>query len=210
MPKNVLVISNGLIHPPMIGRFWLRSILTGMQGYKFTHVRSMEKLLSLDLNPFHGLVLYFHHRRISEPGLEAFDAFVTGGGGVLAIHSATASFKESDRFTDILGGKFSGHGPVETFDVLPVSSKSKIFGKIPAFRFTDELYLHDLQPDIEVHFTTIHDGQSVPVVWTRSHGDGRVCFASPGHKAASMQVPEYQSVLTRGLSWVCDYKSRHD
>ena len=205
MAKNILLISDGRIHPPMMGRFWLRYVLTGIQGYRFAIVNSMEELPKLDLSDFHGLVLYFHHKRISDPALESFDAFIAGGGGVLAIHSVTASFKGSDRFSSILGGKFSGHGPIETFDVCPVTPESEIFGRIPAFQVTDELYLHDLQPDIKTHFTTLHDGLSVPVVWTRTHGKGRVCFTCPGHKAASVRVREYQRVLTRGLTWVCGH-----
>lgn len=205
MPKNILMISDGKIHPPLMGRFWLRYMLAGMQGFKFAWVNSMENLLELDLTSFHGMVLYFHHKKISRTALDAFEAFVTGGGGVLAIHSATASFKDADRFTDILGGKFTGHGPVETFTLTPASTESQIFNSIPEFQVTDELYLHDLQPDIETHFTTLYEGQPVPVVWTRTHGNGRICFACPGHRATTMRVKENQLILAHGLTWVCTH-----
>jgi len=198
------MVSDGKIHPPLMGRFWLRYALAGMQSYNFTRVNSMEDILKFDMNVCCGMVLYFHHQKISEAALVAFDEFVTGGGGVLAIHSATASFKDSGRFADILGGKFSGHGPVEPFSITPVSSENEIFGNIPEFQIVDELYLHDLKPDIETHFTTIHNGQLVPMVWTRIHGKGRICFACPGHRAASMRISEYQQILTRGLEWVCN------
>ncbi len=202
MPKNVLIVSDGRIHPPILGRLWLHNILSGMRGYKFARVNSMEELPKIDLSGFHSLVLYFHHKRITEPALDAFNDFVAGGGGVLALHSVTASFKDTDRFSGILGGKFSDHGPVKTFDLCPVSSETKIFEKVPEFRVKDELYFHDIQPDIEIHFTTTLDGQSIPMIWTRTHGKGRVCFASPGHRAASLLIPEYQCVLTHGLTWV--------
>ena len=204
MPKNILMISDGRVHPPLMGRFWLRYALAGMQGFNFARVNSMEDLLNTDLKGFHGLVLYFHHKEISEAALDVFNAFISGGGGVLAIHSATASFQNAERFTDILGGKFSRHGPVESFEVTPVSPSSGIFDRISPFTVTDELYLHDLQPDIETHFTTLYEGQPVPMVWTRHHGQGRVCFACPGHRAASLRVPEYQQVLIRGLMWACN------
>jgi type 1 glutamine amidotransferase len=204
MSKNILMVSDGRLHPPLMGRFWLRYALAGMQGYTFTRVSSMEKLLGLDLSDFQGLVLYFHHSNLSPAALDAFDQYVTAGGGVLAIHSATASFDNSPRFTDILGGKFMGHGPVEPFTVSPVSPESQIFHGIPEFSVKDELYLHDLQPDIETHFTTIHQGEPVPMVWTRFHGEGRICYACPGHRAASMRVPAYQQILIRALEWACN------
>ena len=119
----------------------------------------------------------------------------------MAIHSATASYKEQDAFTDILGGKFRDHGPVEHFTVSPLDPPGELFRGIPAFTVKDELYIHDLQPDIKTHFTTQHEGQTVPIVWTRQHGQGRVCYACPGHRAASLRVPEYRRVLERGLAW---------
>lgn len=204
MPKNILMITDGKVHPPLMGRFWLRYALAGMQGFNFARVNSMEDILDLDLSVFCGMVLYFHHKKISVQALDTFDEFVSGGGGVLAIHSATASFQDVDRFTDILGGKFSDHGPVEPFSVTPVPPENRIFDDIQEFQVVDELYLHDLQPDIETHFIAIHDGQPVPMIWTRTHGKGRVCFACPGHRAASMRVPEYQQVLIRGLMWAVD------
>jgi uncharacterized protein len=204
MPKNILMITDGRVHPPLMGRFWLRYALAGMQGYNFARVSSMDEILKVDLSGFHGMVLYFHHDKISEQALNSFDNFVLGGGGVLAIHSATASFTGVDLFTNILGGRFDGHGPVETFGVMPDKPKNEIFGGIPEFQVTDELYLHDLQPDIKAHFNALHEGKLVPMVWTRFHGKGRVCYACPGHRAASMRVKAYQQVLTRGLEWVCN------
>jgi type 1 glutamine amidotransferase len=201
--KNILLVSDGRLHPPLMGRFWLRYALAGMKGYQFSHINSMQDLLKLDPNDFDGMILYFHKKKISDEALSAFDFYIKQGGGVLAIHSVTASFKDSDHFTDILGGKFRGHGRIKPFDVEPIANISDIFASVPSFRVKDELYLHDLQPDIEVQFATTYEGQPVPVVWTRRHGNGRICYACPGHKAASIRVPAYQQVLIRGLAWVC-------
>jgi type 1 glutamine amidotransferase len=202
MPRNVLVIFDGCIHPPLFGRFWLRKMLVNMQGFYFEWGNSMENLPNMDLNGFHGMVLYFHHKEISDAALELFDSFVLGGGGVLALHSVTASFKDSIRFTDILGGKFTGHGLEKAFNMIPASPASDIFGCISEFQVIDELYLHDLQPDINVHFSTQNKGQQIPTVWTRFHGEGRVCYACPGHRSGSMRVLNYQQILIRALSWI--------
>ena len=85
MSKNILMVSDGRLHPPIMGRFWLRYALAGMQDYTFTRVSSMEKILGLNLNDFQSLVLYFHHDSLSPTALDAFDQFVSNGGGVLAI-----------------------------------------------------------------------------------------------------------------------------
>ncbi|MFN2304491.1 MAG: ThuA domain-containing protein, partial [Anaerolineales bacterium] len=79
---------------------------------------------------------------------------------------------------------------------------STIFGDISEFQVIDELYLHDLQPDIDVHFSALYKGQKIPTVWTRLHGEGRICYACPGHRSASMRVPGYQLLLSRALTWI--------
>ena len=87
MPKNILMTSDGKIHPPLMGRFWLRYPLAGVHGFKFARVHSMENLLELDLRSFQGMVLNFRPKKISGAVLDAFDTFVSTGGRVMAIRS---------------------------------------------------------------------------------------------------------------------------
>jgi type 1 glutamine amidotransferase len=171
-----------------------------MDGFAFQHVTSLEKLPA-DLSRYSAMVLYYHRKAISDRALGRLDDFVRGGGGILAIHSATASFKESQRYFEILGGRFIGHGPVENFEVR--GRKYDIFNGIESFSIRDELYIHELQPGIDVHFTIAHDGQESPAVWTHSYGAGRVCYAVPGHTTESMKHPAMQEILRRGLKWAC-------
>jgi type 1 glutamine amidotransferase len=198
--KNILLITDGIFHPPLPGRVTLHRIIRQMSGFSFEHIHSMEQLPA-NLDRFSALVLHFHHKRISPLALARLDAFVKNGGGILAIHATTASFKQTLPYFDILGGRFIGHGPVEKFEVRQV--KDEIFGATGAFVVRDELYLHELKPGIEVHFTAMHAGQEVPVVWTLQYGEGKVCYAVPGHTSGTMSNPAYQTILRRGLEWVC-------
>ena len=199
--KEILLVSDGFFHPPFLGRYYARKVLTAVPGTQFTPIRSLDFLTELDLKRFQAMVLYFHHEHIALNVLEAFERFVRSGGGVLAIHSATASFQRQRRYFDVLGGRFTGHGPVEPFAIQPVSSEDEIFGSIEPFNVTDELYVHELWSDIRVHFTALHEGEPQPMVWTRSVGNGRVCYVCPGHRAATVKQPEMQAVLQRGLKW---------
>jgi type 1 glutamine amidotransferase len=203
MTRNVLLISAGIFHPPLLGRFWLRRMLSNLSGYSILQMTSMESLPQLDLEYFDGMILNIHHKIITEQALQAFDDYVSAGGGVLAMHATTASFKHTTRFFEILGGQFSSHGPVETFQVMPSRSTDDIFGQLAGFTCKDELYLHDLSDDIRVHYYTNHQDEPVPMVWTRLHADGRVCYTCPGHRSATLRIPAYQAILKRGLQWVC-------
>jgi len=197
--KNVLLVTDGIFHPPLWGQLILHSALRNMPVFTFDHVRSLEKLPA-SLEPFSALVLHFHHKNISPAALAKLDGFGKNGGGILAIHGATASFKETMPYFDILGGRFIGHGKVEKFSIRKV--KDEIFGNIGDFEVRDELYIHELNPGIDVHFITKHENKDIPVVWTYLYGKGKVCYALPGHTSESMKNPIYQKVLQRGLEWV--------
>lgn len=199
--KKILLVTDGIFHPPLLGRLRLHKMFSEMDGVSFAHISSLEKLPS-DLSSFSALVLHYHHKTISLSALEKLDTFVKNGGGILAIHAATASFKQTLPYFKILGGRFIGHGKVERFQVERV--KDGVFDGIDDFEVRDELYIHELEPSIEVHFTAKHEGKDVPVVWTRRYGKGKVCYAVPGHTTGTMYNVTYKQVLRRGLEWAAE------
>jgi len=197
--QNILLVTSGFFHPPYSGRQALVEALR-QDGYTLRHVRSLEALPA-DTGQYAAMVLYYHGKRLSDGALARLDSFVSGGGGLLALHSATASFKDSPRYSEILGGRFTGHGPVESFEVR--ARRYDIFRGIEPFTIRDELYLHEMQPGVDVHFTASQGGNETPAVWTLHHGKGRVCYAVPGHRSESLRHPSVQEILRRGLDWAC-------
>ncbi len=198
MTRPVLLVTDGILHPPLAGCWALNRALRALPGFRFEQVRSLENLPA-DVNRFAALVLYFHHKTLSSAALTRLESYVRQGGGILALHSATASFKDCLPYFEILGGRFIGHGKVEPFEM--VNCGGGLFDNLPNFTVTDELYLHDLSADIQVHFTASHAGRDAPVAWTRHHGHGKICYAGPGHTTGSMNHPVYQDLLRRGLAW---------
>ena len=198
--KKILFVTDGIFHPPFTARLALRKALAAQSAYEFLYSRSMEKLPD-NLEEISALVIYLHHQKISENALTRLDVYVSNGGGILGIHTATAAYKEHRRYSEILGGRFIGHGPIEKFEVKRVNDE--LFYGIRDFVVKDELYVHEFHPGITAHFTAFHQGQEVPVVWTYFYGQGRVCYAVPGHTTATMRNRSYQMVLQRGLTWVC-------
>jgi uncharacterized protein len=201
MTKNrVLVVTGEGEHPALEGRKALLQFISRMGGIAVKQIRSLEQLPS-DLNRYHAMVLYFHEEQISKIALTNFEKFVAGGGGVLAIHSVTASFMEEEIFFEVLGGRFLEHGPITKFSVSPLPGLNDFKG-VPKFIVEDELYLHETKSDIQPCFITLHQQKAVPLVWTRLYGKGRVCYASPGHQPETMHNAHYQTLLKCGLKWV--------
>jgi type 1 glutamine amidotransferase len=202
--KKVLLVSAGLVHPPYRGRSLLKHTLAAVPGYAFDEAASLADAAARPMAEYAALVLYYHHMNdaLSASELAAFRGFVEDGGGVLAVHSATASYKRTPAYFQILGGRFVGHGPVQPIEIRPVATGDGVFAGIPSFIIKDELYVHELQPDIRVHFDALHEGKPEPVVWTREQGRGRVCYLCPGHRSASMEHDAVQEIVRRGLRWV--------
>lgn len=199
MTRPILLVTHGILHPPLAGRWALNRALRALPGFCFEHVRSLENLPAA-VERFAALVLYFHHKSLSPAALTRLETYARQGGGILALHSATASFKGCPSYFEILGGRFVGHGRVEPFEM--VNCGGGLFDDLPNFTVTDELYLHELSADIQVHFTARYEGRDVPVVWTRHHGRGKICYAGLGHTVGSMNHPVYQDLLRHGLAWV--------
>jgi uncharacterized protein len=198
--KRVLLVTKGPTHPEYSARRALVHSLQQMDNLSFTEVPSLDRLPK-DFVDYDAMVLYFHDNQISKEALSSFERYVSEGGGVLAVHSATASFMAEEVYFNILGGRFNEHGPISRFEIFPVSD-SDVFKGIPSFSVEDELYLHEINAEITVHFTAKNDNDPVPVVWTKRYGNGRVCYASPGHRHETMCHPEYQTLLMQGLQWV--------
>jgi len=198
MKKHVLLISAGLFHPSVFARKRHFEIISG----KCTIVQtpSIEGACILKRGMFDAVVIYLHRQKISDEALFAIESFTAHGGGLMGIHSATASFKQSRDWFNLMGGRFVSHEEVIPFTCI--SKGSEIFTP-ESFTVQDELYIHETRPGISVSYTTEKSGKAVPVVWTQNYGKGRVCYIEPGHVAASLDVPEVATIIREGLSWVC-------
>lgn len=209
-PTTVLLISSGWVHPSWLARLSLAWTLSALPGYRFHRIASLEGLPDTVTEHYAAIVLYIHRQQISAAALERLESFVSQGGGLLAVHSASASFKDEKRFAQLLGGRFVGHGPVQNYTVQPALEQDPVFGQLPVFQVRDELYRHEWDAGNHIHFFTSAVGSDTPepVVWTRLYETGRVCYCSLGHRSAVLRHPTVGSILTRGLIWVCSPDTR--
>jgi type 1 glutamine amidotransferase len=198
---RILLVSSGLVHPSLGARRALRDALESADRWEIEPVKGVEALKDRSLKDVAALVCSFHQRDASDGALATVGGFVLAGGGLLAVHAASASFKRSELWYRILGGRFERHGPVRRFRVEPGDPDDEILGPVPAFEVRDELYRHRFEPDVRVHLHTEVDGAREPVAWTRAHGLGRVAYLSLGHKAKALRHPAVRPILTRGLAW---------
>jgi type 1 glutamine amidotransferase len=196
-----LLVFDGFFHPAWLARRNLERFFKNIPGWEFERASSLEHLLHLKPHSLQSIVLYFHHKRLTQPALDTLDQFVARGGGLVGIHSASASFKDQPRYFRILGGRFREHGPVREIEVYPSQEDDLLFFDITGFTVRDELYRHEYDPAVQIHFHATIDGEREPIVWTKRHGEGRVCYCSLGHTIRAMHNPHVLEILKRGLFW---------
>ena len=203
MRKRILAITSGTIHPKLNARLALKRELRRSGKYRLVSRGRISAALSLGQGGFDAVLLYLHRRKISGDALRCLQDFVEKGGGLYAIHSASASFKSCDAYFQLLGGRFTGHDRVREYRAEPVPGVSDIFSGCRGFTIRDELYIHETYEGITTYFTAEHEGGTEPVVWTKTRGRGRICYFAPGHCTGTMRNPDALSVIMKGLDWVC-------
>jgi uncharacterized protein len=141
----------------------------------------------------------------------ALEAFVNDGGGIVALHGASASFGNSQVWQRLIGAKFSGHAAgLFPLELEIVDRQNPITRGIRDFRTMDEEYHHTFVPGAERHALarfkerppqSINPQDNRDVAWTREIGKGRVFYNALGHDDKSWTNPEWQRMVIQGLVW---------
>lgn len=199
-PPRLLLVAPGLVHPSRQATRCLGDALERVCSIPIERARAVSRLprmIHVDSNtnpPPLAVILYLHRQNVPDGWMESLERFVSNGAGLLAIHSASASFKGDGRYAKLLGGVFAGHGPIETFEVKPVGSWVKTEG----FTVRDERYTHRMTAEVNVHLRT--DGE--PVCWTRMFGVGRVAYLSLGHLAGVFRQDSVRRTVQQLVQWI--------
>jgi type 1 glutamine amidotransferase len=134
-------------------------------------------------------------------------AWVRGGGGLLAAHSATTSARASLALRVLFGGMFVEHPPQSTFTVYPMYREHPITAGIEAFAVHDEFYMQLHEADVDVHMVGLDRGLAYPVVWTRGEGQGRVAHIALGHSEKVWALELYQRLMLQAIDWLIPPRS---
>lgn len=155
-----------------------------------------ERLANFDIFMFYG------NRDYLPPDQEkALLDFVHNGGGFVALHSASASFLNSDAFINLVGGAFNWHGG-KVFGTERTVSDHPVFDGVPEFESWDETYVHVAHnPDRTVLSVQSEEGHDEPWTWVRNHGEGRVFYTAWGHDSRTWTNPGFQALLENGIRW---------
>ena len=168
-------------------------------------------LASADLASFDLIVPMVTMSTIEKPELGALTHAIREGTGLAGFHGTMGdSFRNETEYQFMVGGQWVSHpGNIIDYTVEIMRPDDPIMQGIGDFAYRSEQYYMHVDPSNEVLATTTFsgehldfiDGVTMPVVWKRKHGQGRVFYSSLGHVSSEFQVPEMATILRRGLNW---------
>jgi hypothetical protein len=146
---------------------------------------------------------------VSATDLDAVDAFVRSGGGMLALHTAVICFDGAPVWKELCGAAWnwdaSSHppaGPVAV-TVTDAGRTHPVTAGVDDFVVDDELYGDlDLVDGIVPLLEGTQGGATYPVLWAREVGVGRVVTDLLGHGPESIAHPVHRAVLGRAAAWI--------
>lgn len=137
----------------------------------------------------------------------AVTSFVSAGGGMIGMHTASICFDDWPAWARLLGARWdwdtSFHPPACPTRVRVRSGEHPIVDGLPdSFDTDDEIYASlELQSGIDPLLLGNHTGAEHPLLWVREVGRGRVVHNSLGHHLQSYEASVLRTVVRRSALW---------
>jgi uncharacterized protein len=180
-------------------------------GFKVYVENTTEAFADPSIKDLSLIVPIFTMSKIEKEELSNLVAAVQGGVGLAGYHGGMGdAFREAVDYQFMVGGQWVAHpGNIIDYRVDITRSDDPVMAGIESFAYHSEQYYMHVDPSNEVLATTTFNGDhaywingvTMPVVWKRKHGEGRVFYSSLGHVASEFKVPQMNTILRRGMNW---------
>jgi hypothetical protein len=209
--RNALIVWGGWNgHEPdkcaAIYEQWLRD-----DGFEVTTSNETRVFADPHLSRFDLIVPIITMSVIAKDEAANLCRSIEAGTGLAGHHGGMAdAFRDCVDYQFMVGGQWVAHpGNIIDYHVDILDTGDPITQGIARFPYHSEQYYMHTDPSNEVLATTTFSGAyapwikgvTMPVVWKRQHGKGRVFYSALGHVASEFQVPEMATILRRGINW---------
>ena len=144
----------------------------------------------------------------SETQIKNLCEAVHAGTGLGGIHGGMGdAFRGCTDYEWMVGGHFVGHPHVAPYDIVVTEPGNAIVSDLPpTFSYDSEQYYMLIDPVIDVLAETqyTYEGRTctMPVVWTKNWGKGRVFYSALGHSMTEFEThPNVFEMSLRGIEW---------
>ena len=199
---KTLLLTGGKIHNGVGIGDVVQAAMEKTGQFEITRVNEdLNALEAEKVQPFDLVVFYWTIGEITEAQKRGVMNHVAAGKGFVTFHSGADSFRGDPDWRAFVGGYFLGHPKSRTYQVSVTENKSPITAGIDEFMITDEQYVLDYDPRVEVLANALYKGKPMPVMWTKPWGKGRVFYSALGHDAKACEQEMFQKLLIRGALW---------
>jgi putative membrane-bound dehydrogenase-like protein len=170
-------------------------------GIDLTYTDDVETLTADNLAKYDALAIFRDSGDLPPKPEAALLDYVEGGKGLVAIHCASHCFRNSDRYTALVGGRFLRHD-TGVFRARIIDAQHPALQGVSSFESWDETYVHNqLADDIRVLMVREDAGGYEPYTWVRQQGKGRVFYTALGHDERTWNKEGFHKLLEQGLRW---------
>lgn len=180
-------------------------------GFKVYVEDTTEAFADPSIHDLSLIIPIFTMSKIEKEELSNLTAAIESGVGLAGHHGGMGdAFRDAVDYQFMVGGQWVAHpGNIIDYRVDIIRKDDPIMAGIERFPYHSEQYYMHVDPSNEVLATTTFNGDhaswingvTMPVVWKRMHGKGRVFYSALGHVASEFQVPEMATILRRGVNW---------
>lgn len=199
---KVLVLTGGPIHDAHGIGASLEKTLKADGRFDVDRVEGdLDALLPSRLERYDLVVFDWTLGEITEAQKRGVMNWVAGGKGFVGIHSAADSFRGDPDWRAFIGGHFVTHPAYRQFQVSVTEEKSSITEGLVEFMITDEQYILDYDSRVRVLANGLYRGKTMPAIWTKEWGKGRVYYMSFGHDPRACEQEIFRKLLVRAVLW---------
>jgi type 1 glutamine amidotransferase len=184
----------------------MKAILENTNDFEVTFTENLDDLKER-IKQFDIIMQYTTGMEPTQEQENGLCDFIQNGGGYVGIHIATDSFKNCDRYWEMVGGRFAGHGSGK-FTVYIYDHEHPITKGMEDFEIQDETYAHNYHRNAQMRsLTRMNRGnERQSMCWVSSYGKGRVFYTSNGHDRRAWENPHFQRLVVRGAYWAAGRK----
>jgi type 1 glutamine amidotransferase len=208
-PLNILFLQGGWYghKPEQIVQKFTTSLIK--QGCKTETITSLERLTDTDwLKTFDVISPCWTMGQLSAQESAGLRGAVHEGVGLGGIHGGMGdAFRGDLDYEWMVGGHFVGHPHVGDYTIRVTHPEDPIMKGLPAeFSYKSEQYYLLMDPGVRVlaesDYTFEERTCTMPVVWTKNWGKGRVFYSALGHDPAEFDsYPQVFQMSLNGILW---------
>jgi len=173
--------------------------------WQLTVTADLDSLAALAASDYSAVIIYTtgFRKDLTEARERGLLGFVRGGGGLVGVHSAADSFRDSRRYIEMLNAEFLAHPHFHEFPVAIVDKNHYMTVRTPDFAVPDEMYHLQSYDPARAHLLaeTTWQGRRMPMAFVRPYGRGRAAYIALGHDLRAWRHPEFQKLVLRALEW---------